>query len=109
MELGDMIRSERTRKGWSQREFAKMLGVSPGAVAQWELGDTRPTLERMIDVCGVFGIAASSFLGPGSPYRGQIIEDADEISLLAAWRKLSGDRRLFLLEMLRTQRPAPPT
>lgn len=100
IDIGGMIRNERSRLGWSQRAFAKMLAVSPGAVAQWELGNTRPTLQRLIEVCGLFGVPATSFVGPGLPYSGEIIDNPDEIKLLAMWRRLSDDRRLFVLEML---------
>ena len=101
MEIGDLIRAERTKRGWSQRTLAKALEVSPGAVAQWELHSTRPTLGRVIDICNVFGISAQSFLAPGSPYHAQIVEDADELALLTMWRRLQSAERTFLLRLLR--------
>lgn len=101
MEISDLIRSERTKKGWTQRAFAKALNVSPGAVAQWELGATRPTLARLIDICAVFGISVQTFLAPGSPYAGQIVEDPDELALLTLWRRLGLPERQFVLRMLR--------
>lgn len=102
MEIGDLIRTERTRRGWNQRLLAKSLGVTPGAVAQWELGSTRPKLARLIDICTLFGISAQSFLEPGSPYFGQIVEDQDEIALLALWRKTDPTQRKTIMRILRT-------
>src|SRR4051812_38311117 len=101
MEIGELIRVERNKRGWSQRALAKALGISGGAVAQWELGTSRPTLARVIDICSVFGISATSFLAPGSPYAGQIVEDADELALLTLWRRLAADERRFMLKLLR--------
>lgn len=101
MELKQLIKSERARLGLTQRALAKALGVSPGAVAQWELGDAKPTLARVMDMCTVFGIAPSSFVGPGGPYAGQLVEDADELSLLMLWRRLKADDRSVVLRLLR--------
>jgi transcriptional regulator with XRE-family HTH domain len=102
MEIGDLIRTERTKRGWSQRALAKALGISGSAIAQWELKTTRPSLARLIDICAVFGISAQSFLAPGSPYYGQIVEDPDEIALLTLWRRLQPTERRFMLKMLRS-------
>jgi DNA-binding transcriptional regulator YiaG len=38
----DLIRALRRRLGVSQSQFATLVGVTPGAVAQWELGLTKP-------------------------------------------------------------------
>ena len=39
---GDFIRKLRWKYGWSQRELAKKLGVTPGSVGQWESSMTKP-------------------------------------------------------------------
>ena len=39
---GDFIRKLRWELGWSQRELAKKLGVTPGSVGQWESSITKP-------------------------------------------------------------------
>lgn len=101
MELKDIIRQERMRRGWSQRVLAKALGVSGGAVAQWELGDSGVSFARLIDICNVFGLEISAFLGEGSPYAGQIVEGPEELSLLAAWREVPEEDRATLLRVVR--------
>lgn len=41
-----VLRTERERREWTQRQMAGHLGVSQSAVARWELGTRRPpTLE----------------------------------------------------------------
>lgn len=37
-ELGTLVRSERRRRGWSQRELAERVGVSPLWVSNFERG-----------------------------------------------------------------------
>ena len=50
---GDFIRKLRRELGWSQRELAKKLGVTPGSVGQWESSMTKPgrkNQERLKDI-----------------------------------------------------------
>jgi DNA-binding XRE family transcriptional regulator len=39
--LGDRIRQRREGQGMTQTELAKLVGVTKGAVSQWELGGTK--------------------------------------------------------------------
>jgi transcriptional regulator with XRE-family HTH domain len=103
--IGDVIRTERNRLGMSQRDLAKRLGKSPGAIGQWENGTTRPTLANFIEACGVFGISVRGFIGPDSPYRGELVEDPEELALIEAWRMLNPAARPTVLQMLRGARP----
>jgi transcriptional regulator with XRE-family HTH domain len=100
MSLSDFIRTERRKKDWSQRDLAKKLGVSPGAVAQWELDQTRPAPMTMIDLCGVFGVQISAFFGPDGPYQGQFVDDPDELAWLSIWRRTPEPDRAPLLRAL---------
>lgn len=43
--VGELIRAERKKKGWTQSELAKRLGISYVGVAQWENGSRNPKLE----------------------------------------------------------------
>ena len=43
-----MLRSLRTEKGLGQRAVADRIGVTPGAVAQWELGLSNPSLSNLL-------------------------------------------------------------
>lgn len=40
--VGDMIRKYRKAKGYSQEQLARKLGITQGAVSQWESGKTMP-------------------------------------------------------------------
>ena len=38
----------RKAHGITQEQLAKMVGVTQGAVAQWETGNTHPTFEKLL-------------------------------------------------------------
>lgn len=50
----------RKRLGWSQRELARRLGISPSRVADYELGHTRGKKERAAPIPRVVEIALRS-------------------------------------------------
>ncbi len=57
-----LLQQARKEAELSQRELAKQVGVSPGTIAQWEMGETAPregkvsALEKALDVDdGTFG------------------------------------------------------
>lgn len=49
-ELGKKVRDARELRGYTQRELAKMIGVSAGTVAAWEQGIHVPDLTKLINV-----------------------------------------------------------
>lgn len=54
-ELGIDLKEERTKRGWSQRYAAKMIGVSYVNYQNWEQGITRnATQENMEKLKNVF-------------------------------------------------------
>jgi transcriptional regulator with XRE-family HTH domain len=52
--LGERIRQQRLARGLSQEQLAQLVGVTKGAVSQWELGGTKNikliTFQRLLDV-----------------------------------------------------------
>jgi transcriptional regulator with XRE-family HTH domain len=56
MKGGSLIREGRRRAGLSQRELARRLNTSQAAIARWESGAVKPTLEaveRSLRACGI--------------------------------------------------------
>lgn len=101
MELKDLIKKERARLKLTQRGLAKELKVTPSAVAHWELGTHKPTPDKIVDICTLFGISAQSFFGSDGPYAGLFIQDAAESELIATWRSLSKEDRKFCLDLIK--------
>ena len=53
---GDILREARLRAGLTQAELAARAGTTQSAIARWESGATRPSLEslrRLIHACGL--------------------------------------------------------
>lgn len=48
--LADRITTVRERAGWSQTQLAAEVGVSRGAVAQWEVGKTEPSASNLREI-----------------------------------------------------------
>ena len=46
----------------SQDGLAKMLGVSQGAVAQWEKGKTHPAYDKLMKIAEVFGVSVDELM-----------------------------------------------
>lgn len=57
------IRELREARGMSQRQLANEVGVSPGAVAQWELGATTPTTANLVALANVLGCSMDTLFG----------------------------------------------
>lgn len=98
IELKDAIRQARIACNLTQKELAARLNVSTSAVAQWEVGNNNPSLDKIIDICTVLGISASSVFGPGRPYEGLFVQTGDEFELITLWRKVKSetDRDFFV-------------
>lgn len=69
MTIGDRIREIRTRKGITQAEFARQVGVSRGVVHGWESGRNRPEQASMLKVARLLGTSVSYLYGETSDPR----------------------------------------
>jgi len=50
------VRAQRERLGLSQQDYAKLLGVSPMTIYNWESGNSRPRKEQLAALVAVRGI-----------------------------------------------------
>lgn len=50
------IQHYRVRKGLTQAELAKRVGVTQQAVANWELGVRNPTIQKALKVADALGV-----------------------------------------------------
>ena len=114
MKIGYRIKESREKKGVSQGELARRLGVSQPTISDWENGKTDPAVENMrtlaveLDVWFEWlatGRGAKNYvLGVQEmqqEYRVQLDLPPDERDLQAIYRKLSPARKEALLEFLR--------
>lgn len=54
--IGDLIRTTRVNKGWSQLDFAKRSGIDQPDISAIEKGKKNITLETLIKLCRIVGI-----------------------------------------------------
>jgi transcriptional regulator with XRE-family HTH domain len=99
--LGERIKSARGQVGLSQAELAKKLGVSAGAVGQWEIGRGVPATERLATLADLLSISLDALLGKPQPTGTAGASDAattDDLHLLAEARRLGVDLRQVVAE-----------
>lgn len=62
MSVGHNILEARVRVPMSQRELAEKLGVTQGAVSQWELGNKFPRIRFLPKIAEELGITLDDLL-----------------------------------------------
>jgi transcriptional regulator with XRE-family HTH domain len=50
-EIGARLRAIREHNGWTQKQFAERLGVTPSQLSNWELGKIEPSTESQVSIC----------------------------------------------------------
>ena len=55
--IGSRILEYRKKLNMSQEEFANKIGVSRQAVSKWELDKAYPDLDKLVDICEMFGLS----------------------------------------------------
>lgn len=63
------IRKIRERKKISQESIAALIGVTQGAVSQWESGNTMPTAQNIIDLARILGCTTDDILITDKEYK----------------------------------------
>ena len=64
MNLGQKLRNARKVKGLTQVDVATTLGVTQGAVRQWEAGATSPSAGNLSKVAALLDIPVAELLAP---------------------------------------------
>lgn len=102
MDIGDRIKRARRDAGLSQRALAKAIGVSFGAVGQWESHVKTPGRDNVLAVAKETLVSVDWILGE-SPDKntGIYIADPTEIEVIRALRRLAPPQKQNLLQFLR--------
>lgn len=61
--IGQNIRNQRKRKGFSQEELAEAVGVSRQTIVNWENGKVMPLLENIEEMCRIFNVSYEELAG----------------------------------------------
>jgi len=82
-DLGARIRDLRTKRGWSQKELAKMVGVSASTISQVEANIIYPSLPALYKMAEVLSVSISSLFEQALDLRRRFIfppAEATEVS-----------------------------
>lgn len=95
---GARIAAARKAKGLNQTQLAKMIGVTPGAVSQWELGTVQEIGSwPMQRLCEALGISVRYLLTGIPPMSRAVHIEPDELDLLATYRELQPSAKEALI------------
>lgn len=63
--FGKTLKEWREKKGWSQDDFAQIIGVKSGkqTISRWELGKAEPALSELRKIANVFESSIGQLLG----------------------------------------------
>jgi len=92
MKLQDIIRAARKAAGMRQRDLADRLGVTHGAISQWESGITIPPIAHRIDMAEIFGLRFTDLL-PELGRRGVFVDDPELVALVQALERATPEAR----------------
>jgi transcriptional regulator with XRE-family HTH domain len=100
-EIGARLRRIRIRNGWSQKEFAERLGVTPSQLSRWENGKILPDTESVIDICDAVLVQSDEILRGLGEVRGMLDVDVDLRDLIRIIERLDIQYRNHARETLR--------
>ena len=67
MTLGEKIKEQRNKCGFSQEKIAELVGVSRQAATKWESEQSIPCMENLIALAEIFGISLAELTNGESP------------------------------------------
>jgi transcriptional regulator with XRE-family HTH domain len=59
MTLGEKIKEQRGKSGFSQEKIAELVGVSRQAVTKWEANQSLPSMANLMKLAEIFGVSLS--------------------------------------------------
>ena len=62
MTIGRKITQLRTAKGLSQEQLAEALDISRQSVSKWEVDQSLPQIDKVLQLAGLFGISTDALL-----------------------------------------------
>ena len=63
MNFAEHLMSLRKQRGWSQEELGSQIGVTRQTVSKWEMGQSTPELEKLMELSRLFGMSIDQLVG----------------------------------------------
>lgn len=95
------IAKYRKLAGYSQKELASLVKVSPSAVSNWEKGKNSIDIDILVEVCRVLGCSLNSMCD----YEEERLDLSEkEKELVKAFRRCTLERQSIVLELVGLKR-----
>ncbi len=99
--VGEKIRDLRNKKRVRQYVLARMVGITPGALTNFEKGRRHVSLDWLERIADALDTPIAYFLGEGGGGKKIATGDPREKRLLAAWRLLGTVLRRDFLSLMK--------
>lgn len=63
MNFAEHLMTLRRQRGWSQEELGDQIGVTRQTVSKWEMGQSTPELEKLVELSRLFGMSIDRLVG----------------------------------------------
>lgn len=63
MNFAEHLMTLRKQRGWSQEELGSQIGVTRQTVSKWEMGQSTPELEKLVELTRLFGMSIDQLVG----------------------------------------------
>jgi transcriptional regulator with XRE-family HTH domain len=82
LQVGQKVKEVRTKRGFSQSELAKLVGVTSSTISQVESNLIYPSLPALVKMAEVLSVQVSSFFGTGSASTRKVVfSPADSVAV----------------------------
>lgn len=98
MNINEKIEKLRFDRGWSMYELAQEAGITQSTLASMIKRGNPPKIDTLSCICEAFGMSLSQFFMEDEQLE---ILSGVEKELVASFRKLSEDKQMALLELLK--------
>ncbi|MCI8422287.1 MAG: helix-turn-helix transcriptional regulator [Lawsonibacter sp.] len=63
MRFAEQLMALRKQRGWSQEELGSRVGVTRQTVSKWEIGQSTPELEKLVELSKLFDLSLDALVG----------------------------------------------
>lgn len=74
--VGEIIKSERKKRGWTQATLSKKLNISDNQISKYEKGELVPPISTLFDLCEIFNCELGYLLGEQDYSEGDKLQTA---------------------------------
>lgn len=84
MNFAEHLMTLRRQRGWSQEELGDQIGVTRQTVSKWEMGQSTPELEKLVELSRLFGMSIDQLVG---------LEETGEEGSASSYRQARSEAR----------------